>query len=96
MTMSTPDAVAAIAAVFTDAETKALAIRHAVRDAKEAFKDINTNGDVGFLEATKFATQFDALATQFVADLYTLHSAMTVAAQAHSIDLPSIEGGGGR
>lgn len=95
---TTPDAVAAIAAAFADAETKAKSIRHAMRDASDAFKSINENLDppVGFLETTKFATRCDALATQFVADLYALHSDLTERAKALSIDLPSIEGGGGR
>ena len=93
---TTPDSVAAIAAAFADAETKANSILTKVRALKDEFDSINANGDAGFLITKKSFYAFDALVTQFNADLYALHSDLTVEAQARNIDLPSILSGGGR
>ncbi len=93
---TTEEAVAAIAEVMADAESKAANIRHAARDAKAAFQDIHDNGDAGYLRSKAFATELDTVATAFEADLFDLHARMTEYAQERGIDLPGIEGGGGR
>ena len=94
--MTTEEAVAAIAEVMADAEAKASTIRHAVRDVKSAFLDINANGDAGYLRTKAFATELDTVATSFEAALFDLHARMTEYAQSRSIDLPGILSGGGR
>ncbi len=94
--MTTEEAVAAIAAVMADAESKAANIRHAARDAKSAFQDIHDNGDAGYLRSKAFATELDALATKFEAALFDIHARMTEYAQERGVDLPGILSGGGR
>lgn len=94
--MTTEEAVAAIAEVMADAESKAANIRHAVRDAKAAFQDIHDNGDAGYLRSKAFATELDALATGFEAGLFDIHARMTEYALPRGIDLPGVLSGGGR
>lgn len=93
---TTDEAVAKIAEVMADAESKAGTIRAKVRGLKDEFEAIHSNGDAGYLASKGFFTSLDALVTQFESDLYSIHGAMTDYAQDRGIDLPSVEGGGGR
>jgi hypothetical protein len=94
--MTTEDAVAAIAEVMADAEGKAVQVRNKVRGLKEKFEAIHANGDAGYLATKSFFTELDALATKFEADLFDAHRRMTIYAQERNIDVPGIQGGGGR
>lgn len=92
--MTVEEAVAAGAAAFADAETKAKTIRHAFRDLKEVFETVRDGALIGGIECAALAAECDAVATQFVSDLYTLHLGLTNRAKELGIDLPSIESGG--
>lgn len=93
---TTEEAVAAIADAMGEAEDQAGAIRRELRKLKDEFEAIHVNGDAGYLATKGFATELDALATQFEAALFDIHQRMTIYAQARGIDLPSPLSGGGR
>ncbi len=94
--MTTDEAVAKIAEVMADAESKAHTISTKITGLKDEFEAINENGDAGYLASRKFHTRGVAIAAQFEAQLFDLHADMTAYAIERGIDLPSIEGGGGR
>ncbi len=94
--MTTDEAVAAIADAMADAESKAHTIRAKLTGLKDEFEAVNQNGDAGYLATKKFYTRGVAIAALFEASLFELHADMTEYAQAKNIDLPSVEGGGGR
>lgn len=94
--MTTDEAVAKIAEVMADAESKAHTITTKITGLKAEFEAIKANGDAGYLASRKFHTRGVAIAAQFEAQLFELHADMTEYAQAKNIDLRSIEGGGGR
>ena len=94
--MTTEEAVAAAAQKMADAESAAKIAKDALRDLRPLFRTINDNGNVGLLLSRSMALQADALGTQFEADVWTLHRELTAIADTLGIDLPSIEGSGGR
>ena len=93
---TTDEAVSTIANAMADAEQKAGAVRAKLRGLKDEFEAIHVNGDAGYLATKGFATELDALATQFEAALFDIHQRMTIYAQSRGIDLPSPLSGGGR
>jgi hypothetical protein len=94
--MTTDERVEQIKAVMADAESKAGSIRHDVRALKDAFAEIHTNGDAGYLRSKAFFTELDALATSFEHGLFDIHARMTEYAIEHGIDGLGTMGGGGR
>lgn len=92
--MTVEEAVEAGATAFADAETKAKSIKHAFRDLKEVFETVRDGGHIGGIECLALTAQCDALATNFLADLYSLHYDLVERAKSAGIDLPSIESGG--
>lgn len=93
---TTDEAVNAIASAMQESEQRAGAIRARLRGLKDEFEAIHVNGDAGYLATRGFATELDALATQFEAALFDVHQRMTIYAQSRGIDLPSPLSGGGR
>lgn len=93
---TTEEAVNTIAEAMALSETEAGGIRRRLRGLKDEFEAIHFNGDAGYLATKGFATELDALATQFEAELFDIHQRMTIYAQARGIDLPSPLSGGGR
>ena len=79
-----------------ESEQRAAAIRVRLRGLKDEFEEIHANGDAGYLATKGFATELDALATTFEAELFDIHQRMTIYAQSRGIDLPSPLSGGGR
>lgn len=94
--MTTDERVEQIKATMAAAEAKAADIRRDVRALKDAFAEIHTNGDAGYLRSKAFFTELDALATAFEADLYDIHARMTEYAIERGIDGLTTMGGGGR
>lgn len=92
--MTVEEAVELGATTFANAETAAKEIRKTFRDLKPVFETIRDAGHIGGLESLALTTRCDALATQFVADLYDLHAELTEKAKAAGIDLPVIASGG--
>jgi hypothetical protein len=93
---TTPEAVKALADIFADAEVGARQTKDAFRSARKLLDEIRANGDAGALITQKFAGRMDALATQFEADLWSLHEEITLAAAGRSIDVPTLRDGGDR
>lgn len=87
--MTVEEAVAQGASAFEYAETKARKIKAEMRGLRDVFKTIRDAGLIGGLEAEALAGRCDALATQFEANLYSLHSDLTKRCQELGIDLPS-------
>jgi hypothetical protein len=96
MPVPTDEAVAAAAQKLADAESAAKIAKDALRDLKPLFKDIHENGDAGLLLTRSMGMRADALGTQFEAEVWELHRQLTEFAKELGIDLPSIEGSGGR
>ncbi len=94
--MTTEDAVAAAAAIMAEVESIAHTAKGKLRDLRPLFKDINDNGDAGLLLTRMLAGEADAIGTRFEADVWAFHALLTEHAKDLGIDLPSIEGGGGR
>lgn len=93
--MTNEDAAGLIAALMAKAEDDVRGLRDSVRDLPDAFEQIATMPNVSTLKTLKYATKIDAIFTQTLADLYALHSDMTVDAVASGIEsvLPQPRGG---
>lgn len=94
--MSTKEAVAKGAEIFAEAEQRAHWIKRNFRDLREVFEAVRDGGHIGGIETQALAAEVDALATQFEADVYRLHAALTRRAADLGIDLPAPRSGGGR
>lgn len=94
--MDTETAVQTIADAYADAETKAGQIKATMRATKDAWQALADNIVIGNIEAQKRFRRLDALATAFHAELFALHADDTAKARELGVDLPSIDGGGGR
>lgn len=92
--MTVEEAVEQGAITFAEAETAAKLIRKNFRDLKEVFETVRDAGHIGGIECASLTARCDALATQFVSDIYELHFELVEAAKAAGIDLPAIESGG--
>jgi hypothetical protein len=92
--MTVEEAVAKGADTFAQAEQRAHWIKKNFRDLREVFEAIRDGGMIGGLETQALASEADALATVFEADIYRLHAELTARAKELGIDLPSIESGG--
>jgi hypothetical protein len=91
--MSVEEAVAKGAEIFEGAEQRAHWIKKNFRDLREVFEAVRDGGHLGGLETQAMATEADALATQFEADVYSMHALLTERAKELGIDLPQRSGG---
>ncbi len=94
--METADAVQKIADAYADAEEGASKAKRAFAGAKDAWQALVDNGVIGNLEMQKRMRRLNAIAVQFEADLYALHSDDTERARELTVDLPQPRSGGGR
>lgn len=94
--MTVEEAVAKGAEIFDGAEERAKWVRKNFRDLKEVFETVRDGGFLGGIETQALVSEADALATQFVADVYALHARLTEKAKEAGIDLPAPMSGGGR
>lgn len=94
--METSTAVEAAAAIMSEVEGLAHTAKGKLRDLRPLFKAINDNGAAGLLVSRALASKADAIGTTFEANVWALHQELTEIAKGLGIDLPSIEGGGGR
>lgn len=92
--MSVETAIQDGANIFEDAEKMARTIKENMRRFRKTVEEVRNAGHIGGLEAQAIAGEADALATKFEADLYALHSRLTVRAQELGIDLPQPRSGG--
>lgn len=97
--MSISDQVSAIVSLMADAESladQAKAKLDAIPAHLDAIHDDPENANVGPLIVKAFSLRARSLGLGFKADLFDLHNDMTEAARSRGIDIPSIEGSGGR
>lgn len=94
--MDTNEAVQKIADAYATAEEGAGAGKHAFAGAKDAWQALVDNGVIGNLEMQRRMRRLNALAVQFEADLFALHSDDTERARELGVDLPEPRSGGGR
>lgn len=94
--MEVHEIIEALAADFAKSEDEARRQKVRARRARKHFEALRDAGVIGFLECQTIAGGYDALVTQFDADLYALHRRLTQRAQELGVDLPSTMGGGDR
>lgn len=97
--MSIATHVDAIVALMADAESladQAKAKLNAVPDHIAAIHTDPENVNVGALITKAFSLRAKAIGLNFKAELFDFHNDMTEAAKLRGIDVPGIEGGGGR
>lgn len=94
--METSAAVEAAAAIMAEVEALAHTAKGKLRDLRPLFKAINENGAAGLIVSRSMSSKADAIGTTFEANIWTLHGELTEIAKTLGIDLPSIEGSGGR
>lgn len=85
-----------LAADFAKSEAEAQRQKVRARRARKHFDALRDAGVIGFLECQTIAGGYDALTTQFEADLFRIHRELTKRAQELKVDLPSVMGGGDR
>ncbi len=92
--MTLEEAVAKGAEIFAEAEQRAHWIKKNFRELREVFEVVRDAGHLGGLETQALASQADALATSFEAEIYTMHADLTKRAKDAGIDLPAPRSGG--
>lgn len=95
-TMEVSDMVEKGAAVFADAEEAAFKIKREFRGLRKLFEAARDAGVIGSLQCQELASECDALATEFDANLWALHRKLTLIAQEKGVDLPAPRSGGDR
>lgn len=97
--MSISDHVDAIVALMADAEShvdQAKAKLDGIPDHIKAINEDPENTNVGALISKSFSLRARAIGLNFKAEVFDLHSDLTEAAKQRGIDVPGVEGGGGR
>lgn len=94
--MEVNEIIEKLAADFAKSEAEAQRQKVRARRARKHFEALRDAGVIGFLECQTIAGGYDALTTQFEADLFHLHRELTKRARELDVDLPSVMGGGDR
>jgi len=82
------------AGIFEASEDAAREIKQKFRKLRKMFETIRDGGVIGALECQALSCECDALATDFEAKIWSLHSRLTKRAQELGIDLPQTRDGG--
>lgn len=91
--MTSIESVAKIATIYADIEKHQRRAIKAVRQLRDEYQAIHTNGDAGALVTMTAFAKLDALVTGQYADTLALHHEQTVIASSLGIDTGPMTGG---